>query len=577
MSSSNADPTAAAFLAWSASHNCVLSPACQLTTFHEEGMGRGLIALQDIPEDELLFSVPRSLLLNLHTSSLGRWCQANESQLEEKKWDEVRVAGWAPLILSMMWEAWRCSEQGAQRWAEVKKGLNRPAGMAEGEEEQVRWGPYFDIMPTEFDSPMMWEAHELKELEGTDVLDRVGRAEADESYTSLIRPYIVSQPTIFLGLSSPAAQTLIDAEIEKYYSLAQFHLMGSRVLSRSFHVKDGNKAKAVKEGGREGDDEEEDSDDEDEDEPEDTADISMVPMADMLNARHASDNARLFSHPTHLEMRSTAPIAQGAQIFNTFGNPPNGDLLRRYGHVDEPNGADAVDLEAALVGKAVCEIVGGEAREMEERVAWLCGDSEEALLDDAFPLTYLPNFPPSSEPPYSTHPPHATPSPQDLLATLEEALDEVGSLPEELIQCARVLCLSKDEFDTHVRARGKLPGPKLKAVVPRPDLSSSGSGSGITELKISDVLARALHIRLRAYPTTLEQDEESLGSMMMDYGSAAQRRGRAALVVRMGEKRVLWDHVRAFEAVSVLVGERKRGKREEDGAGGESVSKKVRQ
>ncbi|KAE8220352.1 hypothetical protein CF326_g8769 [Tilletia indica] len=569
-----ADPTSTRFLEWCASNNCHLSPKCTLTSI--PNMGRGLIASQPIQEDELLFSVPRSILLNLHTSSLGRWCEANEDEASPRKWEKVRAEGWAPLILSLMWECWRSSAEGGAMWERTKEmGLKRPAGLAEEEEGSVKWGPYFEIMPTDFDSPMMWAEDEIKQLEGTDVMPRVGRAEADETYNTLIRPYILSHPTIFLGLP-PTNDSAAQGEIEKYYSLAQFHLMGSRVLSRSFHVKDASKAEdgaANKKAEGEGnDDESDDEDDEDEDEPEDTADISMVPLADMLNARYASDNARLFFHPSHLEMRSTSHIPAGAQVFNTFGDPPNGDLLRRYGHVDEPNGADAVDLEAVLLGRAMCELTrekgaNVDEKEMEERVKWLC-DSEQAVLDDAFPLTYLPNFPPSPSAPFRTT--SSDTSPQELVSTLEEALEEVGSLPEELVQCARVLCLAKEEFETQVKGKGKIPGPKLSAVHSRPDLGAQ------VELRASDLIVRALRIRLGIYPTSVEDDEEELSSMMDD-GSQSQRRRRAALVVRLGEKRVLWDHVRAFEAVGALAGEKKKRKVEGTGGGGEGVSKKVRQ
>ncbi|KAK0556412.1 Ribosomal lysine N-methyltransferase 4 [Tilletia horrida] len=580
---SSADPTADAFLVWAASHGCILAPdTCKLT--HFDGMGRGLVATRDIGEDELLFEVPRRILLNLRTSRLGAWCEASESaQMQEEEgsagWAKVRQAGWAPLILAMMWEKWRVSDEGRQAWAQVT-GDGAHLCKPEGEDTGVQWSPYFDIMPTSFDSPMMWEADELKELEGTDVLPRVGRIEADESYTSVVRPYISSQPSIFLGLSKDAATAeAINAGIEKHYSLEHFHIMGSRVLSRSFHVKDGSQSRSEEKDG-ENEDEGEDEEEEEEDEEEDTADISMVPMADMLNARFNSDNARLFFKPDVLEMRSTAPISRGEQIFNTFGDPPNGDLLRRYGHVDEPNGADAVDLEATMLGEAVCELweerrdsgkgegssISREA--MKERVQWLC-DSEDALLDDAFPITYLPAFPPTfsstagqSSNTITTIPPD-TPR-AELVAALNEALEEVGTLPEELLQCARTLTLPEADFEKNVRGKGKLPGPKLSAVA-----------DGV---RVADVVVRALQIRLKAYPTTAEEDQAILAELSQPLGGAPeseldltaqqrQRRRRAAVVVRLGEKRVLQDHILAFEAVAEAGREKDRAKEgTDDGA-----------
>ena len=139
--------------------------------------------------------------------------------------------------------------------------------------------------------------------------------------------------------------------------------MGSRILSRSFHVekwKDQHKGDDTEDGDveevddhenekeddapasantsamdvddeqirEEKDDEDEDSDDED---VEDPADVAMVPMADMLNARYGCGNvstkihdepievyrfrqAKLFYEPNELRMVATKDIEIGEQI-----------------------------------------------------------------------------------------------------------------------------------------------------------------------------------------------------------------------------------------------------------------------
>lgn len=71
-------------------------------------------------------------------------------------------------------------------------------------------------------------------------------------------------------------------------------------------------------------------------------------------------------------MLSTTFIPLGSQIFNTYADPPNSDLLRRYGHVDEENGADLVEIGLEIV----VDLVGGEGmglgeEEREERAEWL--------------------------------------------------------------------------------------------------------------------------------------------------------------------------------------------------------------
>lgn len=132
--------------------------------------------------------------------------------------------------------------------------------------------------------------------------------------------------------------------------------MGSCILSRSFTVLP--PGVAIEDGS-------------DDDERQDVGDVAMVPLAgalvrivfvlrldrstDALNARSGHDNARLYYESSKtLDMRTTQAIRQGAQIYNTYADPPNSDLLRRYGHVDEPNPYDVVELGADLLADVAC-------------------------------------------------------------------------------------------------------------------------------------------------------------------------------------------------------------------------------
>jgi SET domain-containing protein 6 len=114
--------------------------------------------------------------------------------------------------------------------------------------------------------------------------------------------------------------------------------MGSLILSRSFHVEEaegedgeqegasqsnGDTSMASSSGGNntiddaqaEVNGQESDEDDgEDEDENENVSHVSLVPWADMLNARHGCDNARLFYEKDCLNMCSTRAITKGEQI-----------------------------------------------------------------------------------------------------------------------------------------------------------------------------------------------------------------------------------------------------------------------
>jgi SET domain-containing protein 6 len=104
----------------------------------------------------------------------------------------------------------------------------------------------------------------------------------------------------------------------------------------------------------------EDDDVDSDDEEEDQGIIAMVPMADMLNHRTGFNNARLFHEPEALQMRAIKDIKAQDQVYNTYGDLCNGDLLRKYGFVDDPNEHDIVEISGDLVRDECCPIDSSE-------------------------------------------------------------------------------------------------------------------------------------------------------------------------------------------------------------------------
>lgn len=71
-------------------------------------------------------------------------------------------------------------------------------------------------------------------------------------------------------------------------------------------------------------------------------------------------------------MVSTASIATGSQIWNTYADPPNADLLRRYGHVDPDNAFDLVEIGLDFVAEKVGkQLMGLDEKDAETRAEWL--------------------------------------------------------------------------------------------------------------------------------------------------------------------------------------------------------------
>lgn len=109
------EETGNVFWKWLQDNGTTLSKDIAIKDYRSEGAGRGVIATNDIKvemptttsafccslicyqEGELLFSLPRSILLSPFTSSLN--------QVEGLKDDLAALNGWTPLIITLMYES----------------------------------------------------------------------------------------------------------------------------------------------------------------------------------------------------------------------------------------------------------------------------------------------------------------------------------------------------------------------------------------------------------------------------------------------------------------------------------------
>ncbi|KAK0242096.1 SET-domain protein [Armillaria nabsnona] len=495
-------PNLDAFISWFEHNNGYIDT--QHVGFHvfpsSEG-GRGAVALQDIPEGHTLFTIPRSLVVSTRTSLLPE--HFGQDEWKSRQLDR----GWSGLILCMMWEA------------------------AQG--HASKWAPYLDTLPTEFDTPMFWAESDLNALKGTSVVDKLGKADAEQDYVEKVLPAIQNRPDLFQPEFIPV-----------HYSLHQYHVMGSRILSRSFNVEKwedevGDDELAAQTNSMDVDDpapltsansdsperahgeEVAEGDEEEEEEEEDASDISMVPVADLLNARYEAENAKLFYEENELKMVATKCIMKGEQIWNTYGDLPNAELLRRYGHVDllplstggQGNPGDIVEVRADLVVAVVSKRCDHSSVVADERIEWWLEEGGDDII------------------------------------VIEADLE----IPPALISLIKLLSFSSDEW-RKVRGKGKPPKPKLDSAT-------------------VDIIKDVLDQRLQQYPTSLqldvilfdpvsyiaidpdvcvEQDDEIalLGDLSLNL--------RNATIVRSGEKRILHGALQAMQAVHFENPKRKR-------------------
>ncbi len=226
--------------------------------------------------------------------------------------------------------------------------------------------------------------------------------------------------------------------------------------------------------------------------------------------------------------RGTRVLTRRTQ-WNTYGDPPNSDLLRRYGHVDQVplangglgNPADIVEIRADHVMEIVRHKLPQQADPWSsERVNWWLEEGgDECISPSCAKLTAL------------------------ILLCSVFVVDSSNELPEEMASFVRLLMMSAPEWEK-TKHKSKLPKPKVDDAV----LSVA-----------ADVVRR----RLSDYPTTIEagfpwdyhlshlrvcafQDDEAL------LGPEKERpiplNLKNAVVVRLGEKRVLHGLLQAVTA-----------------------------
>ncbi|EDK39245.2 hypothetical protein PGUG_03343 [Meyerozyma guilliermondii ATCC 6260] len=285
------EPATREFEQWLARQNITISPKVAIADLRHQFQGRGLVATEDIVPEEELFSIPRSSILNVENSQL----LVDKPDIRDNL---LALTHWEQLTIVLLYEL------------EVLKSKSR-------------WVPYFNVLPIkdtdnlEFNQLMFWTDAELKLLSPSLIVERVGKDVAEGVYEKLFPAYVSQQ------LQLPE---LAEVTLQTYNQVA------SIIMSYSFDVE---KFDPESNG--------------DSDEPMDMENAeellelnffkSMIPLADTLNADTKLHNASLVYTPDSLVMIAIKPIPKGNQIYNTYSDHPNSEILRRYGYV-EWNGSE---------------------------------------------------------------------------------------------------------------------------------------------------------------------------------------------------------------------------------------------
>ncbi|KAF8859575.1 SET domain-containing protein [Acephala macrosclerotiorum] len=431
METDNFQATTEEFLSWLPRMGIQISPKIAVVDMRLGGKNRGIVAVTDIEEDEVLFTIPRSAVLNMNTALA-------DSQLSFLKDTVPNIPGWLALTTIMLVEASR---------------------------KDSKWMPYFAVLPDQLDSLVFWSNDELAELQASMVAKKIGKATAEDIFAEHVAPLNIDNASSIMC-----------------------HKVASVIMACAFDIPELPETENVEDGQE---DEEADELVSDNGEDEKTI-LSMIPLADMLNADADRNNACLCCDNKDLEMRAIRPINKGDEIFNDYGQLPRSDLLRRYGYVtDNYAQYDVAELPTKsilslfrsneslqLSSQTVLEPLGllvNKGVELAHR---------EGLYEDSYDLAH--------------------PGP------------DRPSIPDDLLALLYILLLDEENFAAIESSKIALPS--------RPKLSTG---------LVGQVLVKILRLREREYATTAEEDE-----LLLQAGGLPHRKAMA-IQVRLGEKQVL--------------------------------------
>ncbi|KAK2749437.1 hypothetical protein FQN57_006371 [Myotisia sp. PD_48] len=286
----NFDEVSNDFLSWvKRQPGCWVHSGIEIKDARSKDAGRSIFTTKDLDKDEELLSVPEKEVL----------CVKNSKAKVFLGKDQRKNDPWFCMIVVMIYEY-----------------LQGP---------KSKWASYFEILPTTFDTLMYWNDDELRELEGSAIINKIGKAEAEETFRTSLVPLLLKHSKFFPPAGNMPSFDTPDG-LDAILSLA--HRMGSLIMAYAFEMGvDDNNSPAQK---------------------------AMVPLADLFNADGEDyRNVHLCWEPGRFYMVTTCPVRKGEELFNDYGELSKADLLRRYGYASYyyPN---ALDLSFT----SICNLAG---------------------------------------------------------------------------------------------------------------------------------------------------------------------------------------------------------------------------
>ncbi|KAK6521603.1 hypothetical protein TWF506_001816 [Arthrobotrys conoides] len=229
--------------------------------------------------------------------------------------------------------------------------------MYEASRPDSKWRGFFDSLPTEFDTLMYWSPDELKELEGSAVLNKIGKEEAEMMYSEEIKTFVDANGDVFGG---------VDVSLEAFHKAGSWVMAFSSDFEKPGHTRD-----------------EDAMDDEDDDEYDSLdTDKVLVPFGNLVQVDCDLANCEFSPSENSVSLISTKDILAGTALYSDPGPVPRSDLLRRVGRYPQSSAQhDVIEIDSTLLISVAGKNLSDNTRD--SRIERLV---EEELLEDSYDI-----------------------------------------------------------------------------------------------------------------------------------------------------------------------------------------------
>lgn len=332
-------------------------------------------AVSDVDQGETLASIPKEACITVYTTEL------TDILAEEE------LAGGLGLVIAVWYE----------------KGLGKLS----------KWSGYLMSMREREYLPIFWSEEELKQLQGTEVSGCTDsdRRDIEEDYEQHVVPLMQKYPEAFKNVSDTSLEAFKNAAslvASRAFAVDEEHGDGMVPLADVFNHKvsivklsddyaihgaeDTSSDSSYHSGEEEGGGEEEEEHDHDDDDstaglqhlpcPQEDEDFTMCGMkqANQLPLRlHIAiiDDTENDS----LKIIAASPIERGKEIFNTYGELGNAELVKKYGFCVPENPFTFVSLDKSCVFSAVENLVKRTAKRRKIQGKNVYGSIQQILVE----------------------------------------------------------------------------------------------------------------------------------------------------------------------------------------------------